>query len=1458
MKKIVLILFLLCFSQLVLSQQNRFYANQSLARAGCGVSADNTGYGPSTQFNIGPVCPVGHNGHPFYTQGEWNIYNGYIAVCFYCEPGYSLTSSQYVDVNTGAIVTCSSGQEVVNGSCVSICPSGKTYNSATNQCYTAYSVPPKTMGKPQLCVGNPCNPATGNKYQAETDFDSDVIDLGFTRHYNSGAFDVNGPLGYGWSHQLAPSLEILTGKIFIHQADGRAEWLTLSNGLWQGDADSRLRLTQDNTGYTLTDQLGVVERYNTSGRIQSRTELNGRTTSYNYDSSQRLTSVTGPFGHTLQLTYDGANRISSVTYPDGLSSQYQYDSAGNLSKVIYQDGRFKLYHYENTSFPHALTGITDENGNRYATWGYDAEGRANLSQHADGAEQVSLVYNGDNSTDVTDSLNTARHYTFQNLLNVLKLTGLTQSAGTGTVAATRTQSYGANGNLASRTDFNGNLSCYAYDLSRNLETVRVEGLSPSSRCPASLSAYTPAPNSIERKVSTQWHANYRLPSQIDEAGRRTAFNYDAGGNLLSKTVTDTATQQSRTWAFTYNSLGQMLSADGPRTDVNDTTTYSYYADSTASHKPGDRWKITNALGHTTTFTAYDANGRLLSLTDPNGLVIGFAYDARGRLTQKTVDGNTTAYTYDKAGNLTQTTSAAGVTHTFTYDAAHRLTDITDALGGNIHYTLDAMGNRLQEDIKDAQGNVVKTRRRVYDALNRLAQDIGAYNQTTSYQYDANGNLTQVTDANGHATQHQYDSLDRLIRSTDALAGLTDYHYDGQDRLTQVTDANNHSTVYGYNALGDLTQLDSPNTGITQYSYDSAGNLVQKTDAGNITATYSYDVLNRLLGIDYPDTNADVVNGYDGTAPNLAGQIGRLTTTRRGDIQTVQQFDLRGNLVSSSQKTLSTNSLISDIVYRYNTDNKLTEIQPSAGRSIQNLYDAAGQVRRVQVADVASGATTTRVLADAINHLPFGPVKSLSYGNAANANRSYNQDYRLTQESVGTIFKQRYGYEDAGNLQFSVDDTGTAGQQDFGYDALGRLSSLHNLNPLQNLVYQYDAVGNRVRQDFATYGLSLQYALDSQRLLSVTQAYSPTSSQINHVRTNARGDIDQAQTELKSPTWNFLATPTEYRYDADRRLSQITFGASTLASYRYDAFGRRVNKTRPGKPLQNFGYAPDGQLLVDSTGSPSHYVYLDGQPLARLDGTAANSPIYYFHNNPLGAPLKVSNAAGQVVWAAQLDPYGQAQISNTGITQNLRFPGQYFDAETSLHYNMQRYYEPSLGRYLQSDPIGLAGGVNTYTYVNNNPLRWIDPKGLDSQSPTTYTFPSSPLTLPLPNTNDPRWIGSPANQALANSVTQACKTAYKAVTGMFSSPYIDPKDVAGKTPSQIDKIANDAGLIPKGPNPQSGQGAYIDPETEEQRILCHPNCDDPHAHVNDPSGQRLDINGNVVPPESPDAHLPISK
>ncbi len=213
----------------------------------------------------------------------------------------------------------------------------------------------------------------------------------------------------------------------------------------------------------------------------------------------------------------------------------------------------------------------------------------------------------------------------------------------------------------------------------------------------------------------------------------TDFVYDAQGNVLEKTIT--AGSRTRQWKSTYSPLGQLLTTDGPRTDVTDVTTYTYYAPSDPCGAcRGNVKTVTNALGHVTTFDAYDADGQPTRTTDPNGVVTTYAYDPRGRLRARTVDAGSpaaeiTSFEYDSAGQLVRATLPDGSFIRYQYDAAHRLTETVDSLGNVIQYTLDALGNRIREDVFDPEDRLVKTQRRIHDALGRLYNDIGAAGQT---------------------------------------------------------------------------------------------------------------------------------------------------------------------------------------------------------------------------------------------------------------------------------------------------------------------------------------------------------------------------------------------------------------------------------------------------------------------------------------------------------------------------------------------------------------------------------------------------------------------------------------------------------------------------------------------------------------------------------------------------------
>ncbi len=631
--------------------------------------------------------------------------------------------------------TCPAGGSWNGSVCANApaCPTGQVRNAITGAC----ELPPKSNGPTcGVDVENPINAATGNKWQHETDVPSSVFGLGFDRYYNASTTANASPLGAGWSHAYTRSGTIQSSGalVTIRRNDGKEYNFKLSAGLWVADADvpDRLEELKDSAGvrtgwrYTTADH--SVETYTALGQLTAIADRSGLTQTLAYSDASTPTTtapaaglllrVTDSFGHQLNFTYDANSRLSTLTDPAGGLYRYGYDANSNLVAVTYPDGTSKTYHYENTAFPHVLTGITDENGNRYATYTYDAQGRGISTEHASGVDRASLEFNADGSTTVTDALGTARTYQFQTILGVVKPKGQSQPGGSGCNASASALTYDANGNVASRTDFNGNRTNYTYDLSRNLETNRTEGLTASG-------AATPA----TRTVTTAWHPTFRLPVQVTSGNQQTTYSYNSQGDITDQTVTDTSTHATRTWTttYTYGAVPGVLVQkveDGSRTDVADVTTYDYYpadASCIGGHLGcrGQLQQVTDALGHVTRLTRYNAHGQVEELIDANGLTTTLAYDARQRLTSIDAGGETTTYTYDPAGQVTKVARPDGSYLVYGYDAAHRLTQIQDNLGNTVSYTLDALGNRIQEEAHDPSGQLARSQSRVYDALSRL-------------------------------------------------------------------------------------------------------------------------------------------------------------------------------------------------------------------------------------------------------------------------------------------------------------------------------------------------------------------------------------------------------------------------------------------------------------------------------------------------------------------------------------------------------------------------------------------------------------------------------------------------------------------------------------------------------------------------------------------------------------------
>ncbi len=1159
----------------------------------------------------------------------------------------------------------------------------------------------------------------------------------FTRYYHSlrqtGTLPAFAP---GWTHTFSD--RILDGGVSnmkIVRSDGYAEYfLSLGNNQYKSSQTSRKKLVKFADGtYKIYDETGRILSFNSAGRLvrQEQSVAGLYTIDFTY-SDEQVVHAQDQTGRALVFNYVD-NRLDNIQLPDGTVVQYQFDGFGNFTQANYPDGTSKQYHYNEAGLslannPHALTGITTENGLRYSSYGYATNGRVNLSErHKDNGtfvEKTTIDYSNINQPVVTLPHGEVVTYVLTDEGPYRRITSM--AGGSGNFLSNYT-----GGGIGQTTSALGVITKYTY--AADYLSTRFEAFG------------TPE----ERKFVTTRDANYRTTAydvQVKSGStfvskQQQSFTYNSRAQVLTQTTTDPVTSISRTTTTTYCEqadvdaatcplIGLVKTMDGARTDVADTITYAYrQADepscatspSTCPYRKGQLWKVTNALGQVSETLSYDGAGRVLSVKDPNAVISDFEYDARGRMTARKLrgannavdtDDQITRIEYWPTGLVKKVTQPDGAFTAYAYDDAHRLTGIIDNAGNSITYTLNAASERTKEDTKDSTGALQRTLSRTYNTLGQLQAVTDAYGRSTGFTYDANSNLDTATDALTRVADNNYDPLDRLSRTLQDVNGIaaeTKFSYDTLDNLTQVNDPKALNTTYTYNGFSDLTQLVSPDTGTTLYTYDSAGNRKTQKDARNKTTTYNYDALNRLTSVTYAATALNTTYIYD-TAQTacVAGEtftVGRLTKITDQSGNTVYCYDRFGNLVRKEQ---TSNAKVFTLRYTWNVAGQLTSVIYPDGAIADYLYDAQGRVLEVG-AKTATG--TRQVLLTNASYYPFGPVAQWSYGNGRLMKRSLNQNYQPGFVEVTTAGGISLGYEfDAvGNLK----TLRNANQADpprrlFGYDALNRITE--SKDGITNAVlegYTYDKTGNRTS---ATVGAT-----------TTPYAYLTGNHRLNAVGTAAARVYDANGNSTSVPG----TVVKNFVYGDHNRMTQYKEGTTVKMNYVYNGRGEQVRKYATSTTNVYSLYDEAGHWLGDynnAAAATQQVIWFGDLPVGVLVGAGAAQKLHYIEADALGTPRVVVDPTrgtqGTAVWmwdlageafgvtAPNQNPDGDANQ----FVFNMRFPGQRYDAVSGLNYNYFRDYDPSTGRYVQSDPIGLDGGLATFAYANSDPLGSIDPDG----------------------------------------------------------------------------------------------------------------------------------------------------
>ncbi|MFF3657763.1 RHS repeat-associated core domain-containing protein [Streptomyces olivochromogenes] len=857
-----------------------------------------------------------------------------------------------------------------------------------------------------------------------------------------------------------------------------------------------------------------------------------------------------------------------------------------------------------------------------------------------------------------------------------------------------------------------------------------------------------------------------LTEVVNSSGEPLRFTYDEQGRVTQWT------DRNGTWfSYMYDERGRVVRTEGVdgvlsgRLGYDDTARTTTYTDSkgrvsvhrynaegqveeetdplgritrTQWDEHGDKpVTVTDPLGHSTRY-GYDDAGNMTELTLPDGSVARAAYNAFGQPTEVVEPGGAVwRHGYDERGNLLTTVDPTGAETRYTYDSAGHPTSITNAVGHTRSVAYDEAG--LPIALTDELGHTTAVRRNSFGLIVAVTDPLGhttrmgwttegrpawreqADGTRESWTYDAEGNLLVHTDPAGNTTRHTVTHFAVPATRTDPDGARYEFAYDTELHLTGVTNPQGRTWSYTYDEAGKLTAETDFNGRTLTYAHDAAGRLSSRTNGAGESLLFVRDVLGRVVE---QRTDANDVTTF------AYGPHGGLCRAANPDTEVVLERDALGRVRSETVNGRTT-------THTYDAVGRRTRRVTPSGLASDWAYDPAGRPLALRSSagtldfahDAAGRETQRRLGAEVTLTQSWSATGRLTAQTLVSGSRAADAD-RLLQHRT-------YAHRADGYVT-EIREL-TSGTRRFDLDGMGRVTGVRAHGWTE--AYAYDSAGNVAHATAPAHGSPGEREFDG------TLVRSAGRTSYEH---DAQGRLVRSTRKLlngQSRTWI-------YAWNAEDRLTEVVAPDGDRWRYTYDPLGRRFSKhrvaddgstaertefawddlclaeqTAPDGRVTTWDYTPDTPYPVAQTGHRPSAASSNASFLARLAEESDPGQNTRFHavvTDSVGTPTELVSATGDLIWQHRTSLWGTrfpAPEDDDAWTVDcpLRFPGQYADPETGLHYNLHRYYDPETARYISADPLGLVPAPDHHAYVPN-PLGWSDPLGLAGRgSPNPLDF-----------------------------------------------------------------------------------------------------------------------------------------